>query len=211
MEKAGEARGINAEAGQFPEGWAVPVTDESERPPWIHPLQCHRHDPDESIQQMRVTPQRSVKSKRRQERRRQIFQLSSEEKRAHGGGGGKVTGRACARGRFLELCQHRAALLAAHYLTPALFQNYICQGDCLWIYLLRLYIKILTECNLGMKQVRKEGGIAGDQGSGSRGQWLRRHIWSGQGGQHCRWSRGRSHRQWGRRCIWEGKEWQREE
>lgn len=178
----GEAGGVNAEAGQFPEGWAVPGADESDRPPWPHPLQCLHHDPDENIQRWEPhhgDPWRA--SVGVQKRCRQIFQLSSEEKRACGGGGDKVMGRACARGRVLELCQLSAALLTAHYLTPALFQNYICQGDCLWIYLLRLYIKILTECNLGMKQVRKEGGIAGDPGSGSRGQWRRRCLWAGQG------------------------------
>lgn len=29
----GEAGGINAEAGQFPEGWLAPAEDDSETPP----------------------------------------------------------------------------------------------------------------------------------------------------------------------------------
>lgn len=36
-----------------------------------------------------------------------------------------------AEGRVLKLSQFRASLLATHYLTPALLQNYTCQGDCL--------------------------------------------------------------------------------
>lgn len=48
-----------------------------------------------------------------------------------GRGRGQGHGKVLAEGRVLKLSQFRASLLATHYLTPALLQNYTCQGDCL--------------------------------------------------------------------------------
>lgn len=59
------------------------------------------------------------------------MQTAISAKLSIGWGRDKVMERAFAKGRVLELCQLNASLLATHYLTPALFQNYTCQGDCL--------------------------------------------------------------------------------
>lgn len=48
-----------------------------------------------------------------------------------GRGRGQGHGKVFAEGRVLKLSQFRASLLATHLITPALFQNYTCQGDCL--------------------------------------------------------------------------------